>query len=515
MDFSELMITFFNTITDGLSGGIMAVHLTVVISLFVLGLHFFYLTYWAWRAGGDSLGQSDLHHFPLVTVQLPLYNERYVARRLIEAVARLDWPRDQLEIQVLNDSNDDTGQIVEQVVATLRAEGLDIHHFCRTTRAGFKAGALAYGLYQARGEFIAIFDADFLPPSDFLRRTLPYFADPQVGFVQTRWGHLNYDYSFLTRLQGLALDSHFLIDQRGRDCAGLIISFNGTAGIWRRAAIEEAGGWLDRTLTEDLDLSYRAQLIGWRGCFLHSIITPAELPVTIEAYRQQQHRWAKGGIECARLFLYRVLTSSLPWQTRLAAAFHLTANLSYLLLLVLTLLHPLFILALHRLDALHLVLWSTLLLNLGTLAPLLYFAMAVLHQRPRRELGLILMIPLLGAGMMLNNGLGVLEALLRHHSPFLRTPKGAISDRTERWQDRHYLHLSRLFPPRELTLAIYALLSALFSIKQGYALLAFYPTVFAAGLFLVSGITIQQQYQQWLWTRRRSSADPRGIDFGL
>src|SRR5207253_21949 len=276
----------------------------------------------------------DVFVWPPVTVQLPLYNERYVARRLLQAAANLDYPSDKLEIQVLDDSTDDTKGIVAEMVQRLQALGVDIVHMLRVERTGFKAGALAAGLEKARGEFVAIFDADFVPPSDFLRRTIPYFAESRVGVVQTRWGHLNQDFSLLTRAQSLGIDGHFGVEQTARCGGHLLLNFNGTAGIWRRSAIEDAGGWAHDTLTEDLDLSYRAQLRQWQILYVPEIVCPAELPVVISGFKSQQRRWAKGSIQTAVKLLPLVLSSELSLWTKYQAFVHLTYYMIHRLMLV-------------------------------------------------------------------------------------------------------------------------------------------------------------------------------------
>jgi len=263
------------------------------------------------------------HQLPFVTVQLPIYNEQYVVERLITKVAQLDYPHHLLQIQVLDDSTDETTQLAQNLVAQLQATGLNIQHVQRQQRTGFKAGALSFGLEAASGEFIAIFDADFLPEKDFLLQTLLYFQDETIGMVQTRWEHLNRNYNLLTRLLAMALDAHFTIEQRGRNANGNFINFNGTAGIWRRTCIEDAGGWSADTLTEDLDLSYRAQLKGWKMKYLESHTSPAEIPAFMQAVRSQQYRWNKGGAEVARRNALNVLKAHLPPVVKLHALFHL------------------------------------------------------------------------------------------------------------------------------------------------------------------------------------------------
>src|SRR5512135_3242642 len=277
---------------------------------------------------------------PRVTIQLPIFNEMYVTERLIAAVAKIDYPRDLLDAQVLDDSTDETTTIARACVHRFRDAGLDIVYIHRTNRKGFKAGALENGLATAKGEFVAVFDADFIPEADFLRRTVDFFTDPGIGMVQTRWGHLNRDYSVLTQAQAILLDGHFVIEHTARNRSGRFFNFNGTAGIWRREAITSGGGWQHDTLTEDLDLSYRAQLAGWRFLYLPDLVTQAEVPVEMNAFKSQQHRWAKGSIQTALKLLPLIRRSDVPKEVKKEAFFHLTANVGYLLMIPLTILVP-------------------------------------------------------------------------------------------------------------------------------------------------------------------------------
>src|SRR6202167_782560 len=272
---------------------------------------------------------------PRVTVQLPIYNEQYVVDRLLDAVCRLEYPKDKLDIQLLDDSTDETVEVARILVERYAALGHPVVCLHRENREGFKAGALAEGLKTAKGEFVAIFDADFVPPPDFLMRTIHHFTDPKIGMVQTRWTHINRSYSFLTQVEAILLDGHFVLEHSGRARSGVFFNFNGTAGVWRRAAIEEAGGWQHDTLTEDTDLSYRAQLKGWKFIYLQDVECPAELPVEMTAFKTQQARWAKGLIQTGKKILPRMLGSDAPLQTKIEAWYHLTANLSYPLMIML------------------------------------------------------------------------------------------------------------------------------------------------------------------------------------
>ena len=306
--------------------------------LSIYGLHravllYFYFTgcgQFDFRALGNPNQKSAC--IPRVTVQLPVFNERFVVSRAIDSLSRLRYPRDRFEIQVLDDSTDETANIAQAAVRSWRSKGISIHYRHRASRTGFKAGALAEGLREATGDLVAVFDADFLPEPNFLERVVGVFDNPCIGMVQARWDHSNRDHSLLTRLQALFLDGHFVLEHGGRFRGGCFFNFNGTAGVWRKAAIDSAGGWHTDTLTEDLDLSYRAQLAGWQFVFLPDVAVPAELPIDMTAFKSQQHRWAKGSIQTCLKVLPAILRSSLPLRTKTEACFHLTANFNYLLL---------------------------------------------------------------------------------------------------------------------------------------------------------------------------------------
>ncbi len=364
-------------------------------------------------------------HWPSVTVQLPVYNERLVVEDLLRAVGELDYPRDLLEVQVLDDSTDETTAIVEREVDRLRAEGLIVSLLHRQHRAGYKAGALAEGLKQASGEFLAIFDADFLPPPDFLRRTLAPFSDPRVGAVQARWGHRNEEENLLTRLQAIGVDAHFTIEQGARAWNGLFMNFNGTAGVWRRAAIEDAGGWSARTLTEDLDLSYRAQLRGWRIVFLEDLVVPGELPAEVGALRTQQFRWAKGSIQTAVLILPAVLRSRATFGAKAEALLHLTHYA----------VHPMIIAcSVLAVPALHWAAWTlpppawnalVALVLASSFAPSALYATSqrLLHADWRQRLWRLPLLFGLGVSLAVNNSRAVVGALFGRTGEFVRTPK--------------------------------------------------------------------------------------------
>jgi cellulose synthase/poly-beta-1,6-N-acetylglucosamine synthase-like glycosyltransferase len=414
------------------SSAILALYYLVLGALAFYGLHRFVLVWTFWRsARRRALEPPAVGEWPPVTVQLPIYNERHVATRLLDAVCALDYPREKLEIQVLDDSTDETRGLVARRVALWRARGLDVHHLHRAERRGFKAGALAAGHGRARGELIAVFDADFVPPSDFLRRAVPWLGDPAVGMVQARWTHLNREYSGLTRAQAVLLDGHFVVEHAARHASGCFFNFNGTAGVWRRRAIDEAGGWRQETLTEDLDLSYRAQLAGWRFVFLPDLVVPAELPTDSQAFKRQQFRWAKGSMQTARKLLPTLLAAPLPRAVRCEAFVHLTSNVSYLLMVALSLL--LFPAMLLRRDAdpRTLLLLDAPLFFGATIAVSLFYASSQLALTGdwRSALRSLPGALGLGIGLSVNNARAVVEGLRRDGGVFERTPKYRIEGR--------------------------------------------------------------------------------------
>jgi cellulose synthase/poly-beta-1,6-N-acetylglucosamine synthase-like glycosyltransferase len=375
-------------------------------------------------------------------VQLPVYNELYVIERVIDAAAALTYPRGKLHIQVLDDSTDETVALAATRIAFHKANGVNIDHILRPDREGFKAGALKHGLICTEGEFIAIFDADFVPTPDFLLRTVPYFTDAKVGVVQTRWAHLNEEYSLLTELQAFALNAHFYVEQVGRWAGGHFINFNGTGGVWRRRCIEDSGGWHSDTLTEDLDLSYRAQLRGWRFLYLPQVMAPAELPAAMDALKSQQFRWTKGGAETARKHLGTVLRSALPWATKVHATFHLLNSSVFLAILLLAVLSVPLVFVRQHLPELEPV-FSLASLFLLTLVPLVfYYYSAWRRDNPGAHWGAFFLRFLLflavSMGLALHNSRAVLLGLAGRRSAFIRTPKLGLIRRRGTWQGRRY-----------------------------------------------------------------------------
>lgn len=408
----------------------LAAYMCVLALLCLYGLHRYALValYFRVRKRAPQAAPPAGGDWPSVTVQLPMYNERWVARRIIESAAAIDYPAERLEIQVLDDSTDETRQIARETVERLAAAGVNIVYQRRADRTGYKAGALEAGLRAARGELIAIFDADFVPPRNILRATVGYFADPRVGMVQTRWDHLNREASLLTKAQAVLLDGHFVIEHTARNRSGRFMSFNGTAGIWRREAIADAGGWQHDTLTEDLDLSYRAQLRGWKFVFLPDLTSPAELPPEMNAFKSQQHRWTKGGAQTCVKLLPQVLRSGLDWRVKLEAFFHLTSCVVYILMVLLSvLIGPALIAKLIVRPAASP--WQptidTLLFVIGTGSALAFYSVSQVHLSRdwRQALVTIPSMMSIGIGIAFNNAVAAIEGFCCKAGEFVRTPK--------------------------------------------------------------------------------------------
>jgi len=476
--------------------GVYFVSLTI---LFLFGSSGFVMIYYYFKHRRTySLQPQPLKEFPVVTIQLPIYNEVYVVHRLIEATCKIDYPKEKLEIQVLDDSTDETTSVIAEQVAKYQAEGFNIKHLHRSHRRGYKAGALKEGLATAQGEFIAIFDADFVPKSDFLQKTLPYFfLDPTIGMVQTRWEHLNSEYSLLTRAQAMALDAHFVIEQNVRNKAGFFINFNGTGGIWRKECIEDAGNWQADTLTEDLDLSYRAQLRGWKFKFLTEVTSPAELPSEINALKSQQFRWTKGAIETARKVLPLVWKSNLPLEKKLHSTFHLTNNIVFPFILLTGILNLPLIFIKHQggYEMYFTIMAVFVFAFLGSFLFYLYSQKEVYHDWARR----MMMFPLFMAGSMgfaVNNTKAVFEGLLKKKSEFVRTPKYRIEDRKDSWLGKKYVPVKLKFSVIvELILAIYCLTGVGFSIYYLEIAAVPFQLLYSMGFGMVSMMSLKHAWQ--------------------
>jgi len=474
----------------------LGVYFAVLCVLAIYGSHRYRMAFLYYRHKFKiPTPKGTLAQLPRVTIQLPVFNEMYVVERLIEAVCRIEYPRDLLEIQVLDDSTDETCAIARAVVERRRRSGQDITYVHRTNRQGFKAGALENGLLTAKGEYVAVFDADFVPAPDFLQRTVPFFADPEIGMVQVRWGHLNREFSILTQAQSIFLDGHFIIEHTARNRSGCFFNFNGTAGIWRRAVIADAGGWQHDTLTEDLDLSYRAQLKGWQFIFLPEVVSPAEVPVDMNAFKSQQARWAKGSIQTARKLLPTILRSNQPFAVKREAFFHLTNNIAYLLMVLLSVLMPLSMVVRFNHG-----LYSTLFLDLpfclAATASVCFFYVAT-----QRELGLtgwrrvkyLPFIMSLGIGLAINNAKAVIEALLNQQSAFARTPKTGSEGKSIRSSvKRSYLGARTMMPLLELGFGLYFSGALWFAIDAGIWTSVPFLVLFQVGFLYVGAMSLFQ-----------------------
>jgi cellulose synthase/poly-beta-1,6-N-acetylglucosamine synthase-like glycosyltransferase len=452
-----------------LEKAILFTYIGSLLILFTYGSHGFIMIYYylKHRHKRDDLSENMDGGYPKVTIQLPIFNEMYVIERLVKTTCEIDYPIDKLEIQVLDDSTDETVEITANIVKEYKMRGFDIKHIHRSDRTGYKAGALKEGLKTASGEFVAVFDADFIPRKNFLRVVLPYFNDPKIGMVQTRWEHLNRSYSLITQIQALALDGHFVLEQQVRNKAGYFINFNGTSGIWRKECIFDAGNWEADTLTEDLDLSYRAQLKGWKFKYLTDFTTPSEIPSEINSLKSQQFRWTKGAIETAKKMLFKVWRSKIPFSTKIMCTFHLTNNIVFPFILIACLLNmPVILLKNTGLYDTYFLFMSVFVLAfIASFLFYLYSQKDVYDDWRSR----ILLFPVFMAGSMgfaVNNTKAVFEALINKKSEFVRTPKYGIEGEKDTWMDKKYtqkkvVKFSVIF---ELLIAFYSLACVVVSI---------------------------------------------------
>jgi cellulose synthase/poly-beta-1,6-N-acetylglucosamine synthase-like glycosyltransferase len=493
-------------------------NLAVMIPYFILmgilamyGLHRYWLVYLYFKNRRNVPGPApEISDWPKVTIQLPIYNERYVIEQLLDAVAQIDYPRQLLEIQVLDDSTDETQQVALAHIERYQALGVPIRYLHRNLRTGFKAGALAAGLQSATGEFVAIFDADFLPSPDFLRRTIPYFINSSIAMVQTRWTYVNRCYSALTEVQTILLDGHFVIEQGARSRSNAFFTFNGTAGVWRRGAIEDAGGWQADTLTEDADLSYRAQLKGWKFLYLPNVECPSELPADMNAFKVQQTRWAKGLVQTGKKILPRVLRSDAPLHVKFEAFFHLSANVCYPFMVLLSLLVlPATIVRFHQSWFLKLFIDLTLFTATSCSISAFYLT----SQRalyPRTWTRSILYLPLtlaVGIGLSIRNAKAALEAMLGLRSGFVRTPKLRNESQSAGRQGTPYRSRIGYMPYVELVLAGYFAFTASYSIANKNYGTAPFLALFVAG-FLYTGLMsiAQESWGKLRWVFSRKTA---------
>jgi cellulose synthase/poly-beta-1,6-N-acetylglucosamine synthase-like glycosyltransferase len=477
---------------------ILVLYFFVLSILAIYGWHRYYLVYLYMKHKGHVPPPLPAPKIlPPVTVQLPIFNEMYVADRLIDAVCEIDYPKELLEIQVLDDSTDETSEIAELAVRRHAARGFNIAYLHRVDRRGFKAGALEAGLKVASGRFIAIFDADFVPSRDFLLRTLPYFTnDDKVGMVQARWGHINPDYSLLTKIQSMLLDAHFVLEHGGRNRAGCFFNFNGTAGVWRREAIDSAGGWQHDTLTEDLDLSYRAQLKGWRFIFLPDVVSPAEVPVEMNSFKSQQHRWAKGSIQTCLKLMPRILRSSQPLAVKAEAFFHLSANFNYLLMSLLSVLMFPAMYVRYSMGWTEMLLIDVPLFFAATMSVANFYVVSQRELYPnwRQRLKYLPFLMSIGIGLCVNNTRAVLEAMFGRESAFERTPKYGIERESDEWIGKKYHQAVGIQPIIELVLGLYFTGTVFYALaNQIYGTLPFLM-LFQIGFLYMGLLSIFQQF---------------------
>lgn len=437
----------------------VVVYFAILCILSIYGIHRFVMAT-LYRIYRKDIPHPDakFSDLPRVTIQLPMFNERYVIERLIDAVCEIRYPREKLQIQVLDDSIDETQKIAADAVARKREQGFDIVYIHRDDRTGFKAGALEAGLKTATGEFVAVFDADFVPQPDFLERTIHFFTNEKVGMVQVRWEHLNREYSLLTRVQSILLDGHFVIEHTARNRSGRFFNFNGTAGIWRKSTIADAGGWQHDTITEDLDLSYRAQSKGWQFIYVNESTTPAEVPVEMVAFKTQQHRWAKGSIQVAKKVLPKLLKSRLPFKVKLEAWMHLTCNISYILMVILSLMMPLTVEFRVKNSWMTSIWVDAIVFICASVSIMMFYLLAQKEARKQTFMQRLAYLPIvmsLGIGLSINNCRAVIEALVGYKTGFVRTPKYGVTKSGESFKHVKYGFKLNWQPWVETAMGIY------------------------------------------------------------
>jgi cellulose synthase/poly-beta-1,6-N-acetylglucosamine synthase-like glycosyltransferase len=447
-------------------------------------------------------------NLPTVTVQLPIFNERYVAQRLVDAICALDYPKDRLYIQVLDDSIDDTQELLQSSVYRYQQQGIWIDYIHRSDRIGYKAGALQAAMPRVQGEYIAIFDADFIPEQNWLKQTISHYLKPncdRTAVVQTRWGHINPKYSLLTKLQAVALDGHFVIDQQARWRNGYFLNFNGTAGIWNKQAILDSGGWKADTLAEDMDLSYRAQLKGWKVIYDNDIVACAELPVTMMAYKLQQFRWAKGGIQCAKKLLAEIWRSNHSLGVKWQATVHLTGYgahpymlMSVLLSIPLMVLSPINTEDIQAFKNVSINLWQVCVLVATFIAPYIYLTAQkdLYPQAWKHKLLSVFLLLLLCGGMSLSNSKAVFAGLFNKGANFRRTPKFNITGGSDRWVSKDYRLPFDLGAILELGLSVYSCIAIYIAVVIGWYSMVPFLTIYALGYGYVGGLTLWQYGQQ-------------------
>ena len=474
---------------------IIALYLVVLTILGIYGFHRSHLLYLFWKHRKNApkpLSQFD--ELPMVTVQLPMFNEMYVAERLLEGVTQIDYPKDKLEIQVLDDSTDETTTIAKNKVDELVARGFIATYVHRTDRTGYKAGALENGLKYTKGDYTLVFDADFVPTPSIIKDLIQYFTDPKVGMVQARWGHLNRDYSMLTRVQSMMLDGHFVIEHIARNRSGRFFNFNGTAGIWRKSAIVDAGGWQHDTLTEDMDLSFRAQLRGWNFIYVPDALAPAEIPCEMNSFKSQQFRWAKGSAQTAKKLLPVVLRANIPLHVKIEAVFHLTNNFAYLFLVILACLQLPNMLLRKHMNAPELLLLDVPLFAATSGSIVLFYLTThrVLYNDLWEAVRRLPLMMALGIGLSINNARAVLEGLFGGESEFVRTPKHGVVASNQTWTKKKYKAGKNLATLVEIGFGLYFVTTIGIAIFTGSWASIPFLVLFMIGFLYVGGLSLYQ-----------------------
>jgi cellulose synthase/poly-beta-1,6-N-acetylglucosamine synthase-like glycosyltransferase len=493
--------------TESLQNVWLIIYLLALVVLFTYGMNCYLLMIYYRLKRPKALRQhaeikknfyehSSIIYWPRVTIQLPIFNERYVVERLIESVCRFDYPKELFEIQILDDSTDDTVGTARALTQQMKDRGFDIQYIHRDNRTGFKAGALKEGLKAAKGDLVGIFDADFVPHPEFLKETVPYFADPEVGMIQTRWGHINSDYSLLTRAQSIGIDGHFGVEQAARAWSGFFMNFNGTAGIWRKKTIKDAGGWQADTLTEDLDLSYRAQLKGWKLKFITDVVCPAEVPVAITAFKSQQFRWAKGSIQTAKKNIGKLFKADIPLLVKIQAFLHLTHYMVHpmMLLVVLTSIPMLYSQWFFKNLSFPVMIFT--LLCLATFGPssLYLFSQRILYRDWKTRIKFLPFLICLGTGIAANNTKAVLEALLNVKSGFVRTPKYGINKQKDTWRGKGYSIPLSAVSILEFFLGVYSLTGLLMFLFFSKYFISPFMLIYTSGFFYVFFLSVKHGY---------------------
>ncbi len=499
----------------------LAPYFVVMILLSFYGVHRYTLCYqyFKYRKNYNPNPPRHFDDLPRVTIQLPIFNEQFVIDRLVEAVCGMEYPREKLEIQVLDDSTDETEQVASAIVDRYAALGHPIVYIHRTNRHGFKAGALDAGLKVAKGEFVAIFDADFVPPHDWLMKVIHHFGEPDVGMVQTRWSHLNRDYSMLTQIEAILLDGHFVLEHGARVRSGEFFNFNGTAGMWRRKAIVDGGGWQHDTLTEDTDLSYRSQMAGWRFKYLPDVECPSELPIEMTAFKTQQARWAKGLIQTSIKILPQVFRSNMSRRNKIESVYHLTANLSYPLMVIMTaFIMPAMICRFYQ-GWFQMLLIDVPLFTASTFSIAVFYVMSERELFPKTWKKTILYLPLLmavGIGLTVTNTKAVMEALFGIKSAFVRTPKYRVAQKGEKSQAAKYRKRLKLAPWIEMLLGFYFFLCILYTFSNQNYFTAPFLILFVIGYWYTGLMSLLQgRFERWRTGVNAEESSPKPFPVGV